>query len=97
MWELLFSSNMLRPTISDGLWIWVQMRMEAAYWDTCNDPPQADPLTLRLKSSTYASAKSLGILCFSQTHDEAGTSFSVTRRSHNEGDAVGQFAGKNYL
>ena len=73
------------------------MSTEVAYWDTCNDPPQADPLTQRVKSSTYASAKSLGILCFSQTHDEAGTSLAITRRGHNKGDAVGQFAGENYL
>ena len=73
------------------------MSTEVAYWDTCNDPPQADLLAQRLKSSTYASAKRLGVLCFSQTHDEAGTSFAAPRRGHDEGDAVGQFAGENYL
>ena len=73
------------------------MSMEVAYWDTCNDLPQADLLAQRLKSSTYASTKRLGILCFSQTHDEAGTSFAASRRGHNEGDAVGQFVRENYL
>ena len=72
------------------------MSTEAAYWDTCNDPPQADLLAERLKSSANASAKRLGVLCFSQTHDEAGTTFATTRRGHDEGDAVRQFAGENY-
>ena len=73
------------------------MSTEVAYWDTCNDPPQADLLAQRLKSSADASAKRLGILGFSQTHDEAWASFTATRRGHDEGDAVGQFAGKFYL
>ena len=61
----------------------------------CNDFSKADLLAPRLKSLAYPSAERLGIVCFSQAHDESRT-FAVARRCHYEEDAIIELRRKNY-
>ena len=69
--------------------------MEVAYWNICNDLSRKDLLAMRFKSLMYPSAKRLGILRFSQPHDDAG-SLRVAGRYHYEEDTIGQLTRNDY-
>ena len=69
--------------------------MDVAYRNMCNDFSTADLLPTRFKSLMYSSAKRFGILGLSQPHDDAG-SLKIAGRCHNEEDAIGQLARKDY-
>ena len=62
----------------------------------CNDFSRADLLAPRIKSIAYPSAERLGIVCFSQAHDESGA-FAVAGRCHYEEYAIEELTRKVYL
>ena len=66
-----------------------------AYWDMCNDLSKANLLAMTFKSPMYPSAKSPGILRFSQAHDDA-RGLEAARRLHYEEGTIGQLTRKDY-